>query len=185
MAPEHGTTTAIKPPFSRIVAPDERGASLAGRIEANADERAALSDFYRLDSIGALSLDYSLDPLPSGCWRLTGKLEAKLTQLCVVTLEPLAEAISEDVSVEFWPEHLLKKADTAIDPAELMESDPPEPIVNGRIDLGHLTAELFASAINPYPRKEDAEFGWTDPKDVQEGDTSKPFAALARLKGRS
>jgi hypothetical protein len=48
-----------------------------------------------------------------------------------------------------------------------------------------LAAELFASAINPYPRKEDAEFAWTDPKAAAEEGTLKPFAALARLKGRT
>jgi hypothetical protein len=45
-------------------------------------------------------------------------------------------------------------------------------------------AEIFASAINPYPRKEGAEFDWTDPKTAAEGDNLKPFASLARLKGK-
>jgi hypothetical protein len=185
MAPENDIAPNIKPPFSRIIAPEERGTSLSGRIEANAEERAALTEFYRVDDIASLALDYGLDPLPSGRYRLTGKLEARLTQLCVVTLEPLPETISEDVSIELWPEHLLEGAETALDPQELLESDPPEPIVNGRFDLGHLTAELFASAINPYPRKEDAEFDWTDPKAAADEGALKPFAALARLKGRT
>src|SRR5262245_49552688 len=99
MAPENDTVPDVKPPFSRVIAPEERGTGRSGRIEANAQERAALAAFYRVDDIAALSLDYSLDPLPSGRYRLTGRLEARLTQLCVVTLEPLPETIGEDVSI--------------------------------------------------------------------------------------
>jgi hypothetical protein len=184
MVPDSGPEAGVKPPFSRIIAPDETSSALQGRIEANAAERARLAEFYKVDDIAALSLDYRLDPLPSGCYRLTGDLRAELTQLCVVTVEPVGETIQEDVSLEFWPAHLIAKADNHGNAEDILESDPPEPLVNGRIDLGHLTAEIFASAINPYPRKEGVEFDWSDPKAAEEEGSSKPFAALGRLKGK-
>jgi hypothetical protein len=177
MAPETGPEAGPKPPFSRIITPDDTGSARQGRIEADAAERASLAKFYKLDDLAALSLDYRLDPLPSGCYRLTGDLRAELTQLCVVTVEPIAETVREDVSVEFWPAHLIDKSEPG-NADEILDSDPPEPIVGGRIDLGHLTAEIFASAINPYPRKEGVEFDWRDPEEA----SSKPFAALAKLK---
>jgi uncharacterized metal-binding protein YceD (DUF177 family) len=184
MAPEQATDAGAAPPFSRVIAPDEMRTALQGRIEANPAELGALAAFYRVSDIAALSLDYSLDPLPSGCYRLTGELKAKLTQPCVVTTEPVAETIREDISLEFWPENMLEKADLQSSADEILESDPPEPIVNGKIDLGHLVAELFASAINPYPRKKDVEFDWTDPK-AEAGDSpTNPFAALAKLKDK-
>lgn len=173
-----------KPPFSRIVAPDHASAAqLQGRIEASAAELEKLAAFYRVAGIALLALDYSLDPLPSGRWRLTGELNAHLTQLCGVTLEPVPETIREDVSLEFWPEHLIAREEPAgNDPDDILDSDPPEPLVNGRIDLGHLVGELFASAINPYPRKDGVAFDWTDPKGAAAEAAAKPFAALARLK---
>jgi Large ribosomal RNA subunit accumulation protein YceD len=180
---DHGPEARARPPFSRIITPDA-GAALQGRIEANAAEREALARFYRIDDLASLTLEYRLDPLPPGCCRLTGVLQAALTQRCVVTVEPVAEVIREDVSLEFWPEHLLARADFHNEPEDVLERDPPEPIINGRIDLGHLAAEIFASAINPYPRKDGVEFDWTDPKAEAAEAALKPFAALARLKGK-
>ncbi len=31
--------------------------------------------------------------------------------------------------------------------------DPPDPIIDGKIDLGALAAEFFALGLDPYPRK--------------------------------
>ena len=36
--------------------------------------------------------------------------------------------------------------------------DPPEPIVNGVIDLGRLATDALFLGIDPYPRKPDAVF---------------------------
>lgn len=173
--------TAALPPFSRVIVPDTAGQALRGRIEASVTECERLVAFYRIEGLGALALDYALDPLPSGRWRLTAVLRAEAIQLCGVTLEPVPESIREDISLEFWPEHLIARAESEPDADDpLLESDPPEPLVNGRIDLGHLAGEIFASALNPYPRKDGVAFDWIDPK-AAEADT-RPFAALARLK---
>ncbi len=184
MGPEQSLDFGVKPPFSRIIALDANTTDLEGRIEAKPSERERLGAFYRINELASLTLDYRFDPLPSGCYRLTGDLRAELTQLCGVTLEPVEEVIRENVSLEFWPEQRIAREDFHSEPEDVLESDPPEPIVNGRIDLGHLAAEIFATAINPYPRKQDVAFEWTDPKAAAEADASKPFAALARLKGK-
>ncbi len=56
---------------------------------------------------------------------------------------------------------------------------PPEPIVNGVIDLGRLATDALFLGINPYPRRPDAVFEpiveTPDPED-------HPFAALKALK---
>jgi uncharacterized metal-binding protein YceD (DUF177 family) len=182
MGPESTLHSADKP-FSRIITLDGKTGPLEGRIEATEIEKARLAEFYRISGLSSLTLDYRFDPLLSGSYRLTGELRASLTQACSVTLEPVDAVIREDVSLEFWPEHLIQ-GPAREDPEDVLESDPPEPIVDGRVDLGHLAAEIFASAINPYPRKEGVEFDWTDPKAEAEAETLKPFAALARLKGK-
>ena len=181
---EHGLPGPVKPPFSRIIAPDQLGSALEGRIEANGAERERLAEFYKIGALASLTLDYSLDPLPSGGYRLTGALKAELTQRCVITLEPVAEVIREDISLEFWAEHRISQTDFHSETDDSLESDPPEAIIDGRIDLGHVAAEIFASAINPYPRKAGVEFDWTDPKAASNETDSKPFAALARLKDK-
>ena len=59
--------------------------------------------------------------------------------------------------------------------------DPPEPIVNGIIDLGRVATDALFLAVDPYPRKEGAVFetevAVLDPED-------HPFAALKALQDR-
>ena len=55
--------------------------------------------------------------------------------------------------------------------------DPPDPIVDGRIDLGALAVEFLALALDPYPRKPGAEF--TPPP--EEAPPDSPFDALPEM----
>jgi uncharacterized metal-binding protein YceD (DUF177 family) len=172
------------PPFSRVIRL-ENASALQGRLEASATERQRLADVYQIGSLASLSFDYRLDPLPSHRYRLTGSLKAELTQPCVVTLEPVQQTMREEIALELWPEPMLRdRGEDGPEAEEVLDMDPPEPIVNGRIDLGHLAAEIFASAIDPYPRKADAAFEWTDPQEADEA-ARKPFAGLARLKSKA
>jgi hypothetical protein len=59
------------------------------------------------------------------------------------------------------------------------EEDPPDPIIDGRIDLGALAAEFLALGLDPYPRKPGAAFDLGEAEPERES----PFAALARLRG--
>ena len=60
------------------------------------------------------------------------------------------------------------------------DEEPPEQLIDGKLDLGALASEFLLLAIDPYPRKPGAEF--SPPKVEDEGD--HPFAALAALKKR-
>jgi hypothetical protein len=53
----------------------------------------------------------------------------------------------------------------------------PDPIVDGKIDLGALAAEFFALGLDPYPRKPGVEF---EPPVEEEEDKESPFSALRR-----
>ncbi|MCW5690545.1 MAG: DUF177 domain-containing protein, partial [Pseudolabrys sp.] len=54
----------------------------------------------------------------------------------------------------------------------------PEPLTGNSIDLGAIAAEFLVLAIDPYPRKEGAQFA---PPAVEKGG-NYPFAALTALK---
>ena len=65
------------------------------------------------------------------------------------------------------------------------DSDPPDAIVNGAIDLGALAVEFLTLALDPYPRKPGAEFAASDGAglaDHGDQDSGNPFAALAKLR---
>ena len=55
------------------------------------------------------------------------------------------------------------------------EEDEPDPLIDGKIDLGALAAEFFALGLDPYPRKPGVSF--EAPEDAAD---DSPLADLAR-----
>ena len=171
------------PPFSRRVRVDALPADgLTQTIEANPDERAALAALNRLPAIARLSASFTLRRSGRGGARATGEVHAEVTQLCVVSLEPFVATVDEPIDVRFAPAEAaeaarrMKEDDAAL--VVVGGEDPPDPIVDGRIDLGAVAAEFFALCLDPYPRKPGVAFAAPAPPD---GEPS-PFAALAKLK---
>ncbi|RVU21834.1 YceD family protein [Methylobacterium oryzihabitans] len=138
-------------------------------VEATQEERDALARDFGLPAIRSLTgrfrLSGSLHRL-----QVTGRVEAALSQTCVVTLEPFDTTMSEEVDVDFSAADAF--AGTAAEDAEM-----PDPIVNGRVDLGSLTAEFLALGLDPYPRKPGVAF---EPA-AEEAD-EHPFAGLQALR---
>ena len=171
--------TGLERVFSRIVSLGEFAEPISGRIEAAAQEREQLARLFSIESLESFTFDYKLQPVGTDQAHLSGEIRAELTQLCILTLEPVRETVEEAVSLACWPEKRIAREDAA--DAQGLPSDPPAPIVNGRINVGALAGEILATAINPYPRSEGAEFAWDDPKD-EDGVAFGPFAELAKLK---
>jgi len=151
--------------------------------ELDADEavRQAVADVARLREV--LSAHASLDVTPKGGGRfhIAGNVRARVGQTCVVTLDPIENDIDEPIDLIFAPpEQIPELADLVDDAVEgaAETPDPPEPIVNGIIDLGRLATDALLLGIDPYPRKPDAVFEHEvtapDPED-------HPFAALKAL----
>jgi hypothetical protein len=174
-----------EPPFSRPFRVDALPAEgLIQTIEARADERAALAALNRLPAIASLVATFAVRRSGRGGVHVTGKVHAELTQLCVVSLEPFAATVDEPIDVRFAPVVEARAArrggkDVAEEVVEIGDEDPPDPIVDGRIDLGAAAAEYFALGLDPYPRKPGVAFN--PPEDAQGGEES-PFAALAKAK---
>lgn len=166
------------PVFSRRISLDDT-AAFHGRFEATPEERARLTALFGVSDIGRFSCSYRIEPLSQHRYRLSGNLNADVTQECVVTLEPVDSQIEEPFSVEFWPETQIAADDSGEAEPDL-DDDPPEAIADGKIDVGAFAAEILAGAIDPYPRKADVEFAWQDAKDGDQ--LSGPFAQLAKLK---
>ena len=101
-----------------------------------------------------------------------------------MSLQPVDARVDVPVEIEFWPERLPADArHSRSPPATALEW--PEPIVDGRIDLGAVAYETLATSLDPYPRREGVSFDWSR-TECQEGREAKsgPFAALAALKRR-
>jgi uncharacterized metal-binding protein YceD (DUF177 family) len=155
-------------------------------VEASAAERAALAEAYHL--VGLSSLKARLNLAKRGpVIRITGSLKAHLTQTCVVTMEPFESDVEDQIELEFAPPAYVTEAWERLAQLEASGSnedlpEPPDQIVDGKIDLGALTSEALALALDPYPKKPGAAF--EGPADAAPSPEESPFAVLARLKGQ-
>ena len=166
-------------PFSRVIrveALPKEGQTVT--IEANAAEREALAAFLKLPSIEALGATLALTRSGSGGVRVTGSVHGELTQVCVVSLEPFPATVNEEVDVRFAPrpeDGAAARPWAEPESFSMTNEDEPDPIVEGKIDLGAVATEFFSLGLDPYPRKPGASF--ESPEEPQA--TVSPFASLA------
>lgn len=184
--------------FSRIIAVDRIGdQGLDLDLVAETAERAALAQRLDLLELPRLTARVVLTPVPgSHDFRLTARWSAEVVQACVVTLEPVPAHHDEEFELIYSPR--AASADYQASPRQEVQvgyddhgqelQDPPEPLVDGRIDVGEVIAEQLALALEPYPRKPDAVLPMQviDPSlgDAESGSRENPFAVLQRLKGK-
>lgn len=165
-------------PFSRVVRIDALAPEgQTFELEASAAEREALAKSYGLPSIESLRATLTVKRAGAGGARVRGAVHGELTQTCVVSLEPFPAAVDEEVDVRFAPPAEEKPGRR---PSEepltvTMDEDEPDPLIDGKIDLGALAAEFFALGLDPYPRKPGATF--EPPTD--DTHEASPFSTLA------
>lgn len=146
------------------------------RVAATPAECAALARRFGILGIGALSADLALRPDADGAIRAEGRLEAEVTQACVVSLEPVEQHVSAPVALRFLPPGATPDEDP--DSLDEIETD------GDTLDLGEAVAEQLALALDPYPRRADAALP-AEASDAPEPEPPRPpspFAALSRLK---
>jgi len=155
-------------------------AAVTRRIEADAAERAALADAFGLQAIASLAGSFTLSSAASAAGVIEAVLEltARVTQICVVSLEPFEANIAESARLRFIPATVLREdSDIAeLDP-ETLEGPDELPYSGDVIDLGAALAEQLALALDPYPRKPGAEL----PAGTSNA-AANPFAVLAARK---
>ena len=150
-------------------------------IEAGPAAREAMADIAGLREILSASASLDLTLEKAGRVHVTGRVRARIGQTCVVSLDPIENDIDEAIDLIFAPPEQIPELADLVDEAAESDTeipDPPEPIVNGVIDLGRVATDALFLGIDPYPRKPDAVFEpvieAADPED-------HPFAALKAL----
>ena len=164
-------------PFSRVARVDalpREGQTVT--IEATSAEREALASFFELPAIAALTATLRLEPWGRGGARVTGAVHGELTQICVVSLEPFPATVDEAVDVRFAPHAAADSKPPVAKETLSLADDEPDPIIDGKIDLGALAAEFFALGLDPYPRKP----GVTFERSTKSEPTDSPFSDLAQ-----
>jgi uncharacterized metal-binding protein YceD (DUF177 family) len=165
----------VTPEFSRIVnlarlPPEGR----EERLEAKPAECAALARRFGILGVNRLAARLRLQPEPGGLATVEGRLEAEVVQACVVTLEPVVQAMDEPVRLRI------------LSPGEVPSEDPEAPdeieAEGDSVDLGEAIAEQLALALDPYPRAPGAALPGEG--EGEEPPPSGPFAGLAALRKR-
>jgi Large ribosomal RNA subunit accumulation protein YceD len=148
-------------------------------IDAPAEVRAAVAELASLRSLPQFTAAFDLTRQGAGV-HVSGRVNARIGQTCVVTLEPIESDVFEPIDLQFAPGN-GDAAPASSRKRELAADDEaPEPIIEGKIDLGALATEFLILGVDPYPRKAGVEFAPPQLDDPAE----HPFAALAALKNR-
>lgn len=158
------------------------------RLEADAKERAALAELWKVTTVGSLTADLQIGRWKKDGVRIRGTVDAEIVQECVVSLEPVPSRIHETIDQIFVPEG-SKLARIATDEAAQLLIDPdgpdlPETFSGDSIDAGAVAAEFAALGIDPYPRKSDAALPAAVAPSEDVVKKPSPFAVLKDWKDR-
>ncbi len=150
------------------------------RLTPDAATRAAMAE--ALDVIAVNHFQFEGEITPSGRhdYRLTGEMQARVVQACIVTLAPVPVSLSETVTRRYSAD----AAEPDGEEVEMMdETLDPLPEV---LDVGDVALEALALALPLYPRAPGAALAETvfaAPGNAPLTDADlKPFAGLAGLK---
>ena len=150
-------------------------------IEAGPAIREAMAAIADLREIVSASASLDVTPKGGGRFQVSGRVQARVGQTCVVTLDPILNDIDEAIDLIFAPPEQIPELSDLVDEAAESDDeipDPPEPIERGIIDLGRVATDALFLGIDPYPRRADAVF---EAPVVADDPEDHPFAALKAL----
>ena len=170
-----------KTEFSRVVELSAIGQNgKRCKIFANSKELVALAKRFDLLCIEYLSADLDLRRSKGGDEVVVnGRVFARVTQQCAITLAPIVNQIEEEIYEIFRSMMKISPDAGMIDDEENYD----EVFDGSLIDIGEMLAQCFALRLDPYPRKLGAKFEELE-ENKEKVETSSPFAQLAALKLR-
>ena len=156
----------------------------AGRvvtIKTDAEQRAVLAERLKVSEVTDFSAQVTATRFRGGI-QAKGTVSGTIVQPCVVTGDPVSQTINEAIDRVFLPGHDAASEATA--GAEIFvnleDDDLPDYFEGDEIDLADLVIEVFALAIDLYPRKPGVEL--TEELKGDDPAELSPFAALKSLK---
>lgn len=161
-------------------------------IEASDEERTDLARRLGIVSVERAEANITLQRVRGGMIHALGTLYADVTQSCVVSLAPVPQTMEEqfegwfggdDAAVSFARAKTEREAKKpGVETEILEESVDPEPIINGKIDIGELATQNLSLGLDPYPHAQGVayEIGVDSHEQTPEGVNLRknPFEAL-------
>lgn len=169
----------MTPEFSRPVRIDTLGEARPIAVSAEPEERAALARRFGLIAIDALEGTAEVRREGESV-TAEGRLHAVVTQACAATGDPIPTTIDEGFTLRFVPEGSAETVEEIeLDAADCDTID----YSGGAIDLGEAIAETMALALDPFPRRPDAD-AILKAAGVLAEDEAGPFSALKALRDK-
>ena len=167
----------IIPEFCRLVPLTLLGsAPFRQQVEATPSECEKLARRFDLLALDRLNAMVELRREADEAIVLEAAFEAAFVQSCVVTLEPVAGAISDRFTLVYGP------AEAEQQEIESQRDDVAfEPLNGDAIDIGEAVAQELSLSLPVFPRCPDAKIDVESSAESTEG----PFASLGHLKRRT
>jgi len=154
------------------------------RIDATEAQRQELSEVHGLEKVDSYVVNVLVAPWKRNGVKVTGRVQARIVQSCVVTLEPVESQINEEIDSIFLPENSkLGREGFGIGGEIVLDAegpDSPETFSGDIIDVGALAEEFFGLGIDPYPRKQGASVDTSEEVDAHEAEEGGSFAEKLR-----
>ena len=151
-------------------------------IEADGRQCAALAAEYDLLSVESYRAELLVASWKRNGVKISGSVEANITQACIVTLDPVAAHIDEPVEALFLPEQSKLGREGFEGGGEIVLDadgpDSPETFSGDTIDVGALAEQFFGLAIDPYPRKPGASLDAAGDDQPEESEFQKKLRSL-------
>ncbi len=151
---------------------------------ADEKQKKMISQLLEIEDISKLTASFNINRKNPFEAKLSGNIHAKITQLCVLSLEPIYTTLNFSFIRQFVKELTLPISDKE-EEWENIETD--QDIWDGKnIDLATIIIEELMININPYPRKKGRRAinikSVETSRDVNEAEKINPFMVLEQLK---
>ncbi|AZO55258.1 MULTISPECIES: DUF177 domain-containing protein [unclassified Mesorhizobium] len=151
-------------------------------VEADPAQRAALAEAHGLLSVEAYRAELLVTSWKRNGVKVSGRVEADITQACIVTLDPVQAHIDEPVEALLLPEDSKLGRQGFDGGGEILLDadgpDSPETFSGDTIDVGALAEQFFGLAIDPYPRKPGASLDAGDDTGSAENEFQQKLRSL-------
>ena len=170
------TETAIPGAISRVIEIGSLGHAQAGHVlEPTETELAAIAQRLDIPALKYLRGEFMVTPTRAGV-DIVLKLSAEAERICVASLEPLIEAVREEIRMAFDRNYV---DDGTVDFAA--GDTLHEPLTGDQIDIGELLVQHLSLSLAPFPRKPGAE---SLAEKYRDAALSSPFSTLKGIVDR-
>lgn len=147
---------------------------LRREICATREECCALAQRFHFMGLSYLRAILEISPWKTLGVRVNGELQARVIQRCVISLEPMSQALSHTFVSFFSPS---RNSEEIPSEQQSVDLEDPEVIEQDGINLGELVSQQLCLVLDPYPHLPDARL----PEYVVGKDSANsPFSNLSR-----